>query len=80
VNLAGGYGNRAKKSKAYVIYMNGTLSRLKGNTAKKIEAGSEIVVPSKADRRRTSTAEILSMSSTSASMAAVVASLVNLFK
>lgn len=80
VNLAGGYGNRAKKSKAYVIYMNGTLSRLKGKTAKKIEAGSEIVVPSKSEKRRTSTAEIMSMSSTSASMAAVVASLVNLFK
>jgi protein involved in polysaccharide export with SLBB domain len=80
VNLAGGYANRAKKSKCYVIYMNGTLSRLRNKTANHIEPGCEIVVPVKAERRKTSTAEILSMSSTSASMAAVVASLVNLFK
>jgi protein involved in polysaccharide export with SLBB domain len=80
INLAGGYGDRAKKRRAYVIYMNGTLSRLKNNTAKKIEPGSEIVVPSKAERRKTTAAEILGMSSTATSMAAVVASLVNLFK
>jgi protein involved in polysaccharide export with SLBB domain len=80
INLAGGYGDRAKKRRAYVIYMNGTLSRLNNNTAKKIEPGSEIVVPSKAERRKTTAAEILGMSSTATSMAAVVASLVNLFK
>jgi hypothetical protein len=80
VNLAGGYGNRAKRQKAYVIYMNGTLSRLKTKTARKIEPGSEIVVPVKSEKRRTSAAEIMGMSSTATSMAAVVASLVNLFK
>ena len=80
INQAGGYGNLAKKKKAYVIYMNGTVSRLKSNNRKAIEPGCEIIVPSKEEKKRLSTAEILSMGSTTASLAAVVASLVNLFK
>lgn len=80
INQAGGYGNLAKKKKAYVIYMNGTVSRLKSSNRKAIEPGCEIIVPSKEEKKRLSTAEILSMGSTTASLAAVVASLVNLFK
>lgn len=80
INQAGGYGNLAKKRKAYVIYMNGTVSRLKSSNRKAIEPGCEIIVPSKEEKKRMSAAEILSMGSTTASLAAVVASLVNLFK
>lgn len=80
INQAGGYGNLAKKKKAYVVYMNGTLSRLKSRDKKAIEPGCEIIVPSKEEKKRMSTAEILGMGSTTASIAAMIATMVNLFK
>lgn len=80
INQAGGYGNLAKKKKAYVVYMNGTVSRLKSRDKKAIEPGCEIIVPSKEEKKRMSTAEILGMGSTTASIAATIATMVNLFK
>ena len=80
INQAGGYGNLAKKKKAYVVYMNGTVSRLKARDRKAIEPGCEIIVPSKEEKKRMSTAEILGMGSTTASIAAMIATMVNLFK
>ncbi len=80
INQAGGYGNRAKKSKAYVIYMNGTVAKLKSGNSSMIEPGCEIIVPSKDEKKRMSTAEILGMGSTTASLATMIVSLVNLFK
>ncbi len=80
INQAGGYGNMAKKKKAYVVYMNGTVSRLKARDRKAIEPGCEIIVPSKEEKKRMSTAEILGMGSTTASIAAMIATMVNLFK
>lgn len=80
INQAGGYGNLAKKKKAYVVYMNGTVSRLKSRDKKAIEPGCEIIVPSKEEKKRMSTAEILGMGSTTASIASMIATMVNLFK
>lgn len=80
INQAGGYGNLAKKKKAYVVYMNGTVSRMKSRDKKAIEPGCEIIVPSKEEKKRMSTAEILGMGSTTASIAAMIATMVNLFK
>lgn len=80
INQAGGYGNLAKKKKVYVVYMNGTVSRLKSRDKKAIEPGCEIIVPSKEEKKRMSTAEILDMGSTTASIAAMIATMVNLFK
>lgn len=80
INQAGGYGNLAKKKKAYVVYMNGTVSRLKSRDKKAIEPGCEIIVPSKEEKKRMSTAKILGMGSTTASIAAMIATMVNLFK
>lgn len=80
INQAGGYGNLAKKKKAYVVYMNGTVSRLKSRDNKAIEPGCEIIVPSKEEKRRMSATEILGMGSTTASIAAMIATMVNLFK
>lgn len=80
INQAGGYGNLAKKKKAYVVYMNGTVSRLKSRDKKAIEPGCEIIVPSKEEKKRMSTAEILGMGSTTASISAMIATMVNLFK
>ena len=46
INQAGGYGNNARRSRTYILYQNGTVSKAKGNA--KIEPGCEIIVPSKA--------------------------------
>ena len=77
IGAAGGYGSRAKRSKVYIVYMNGNVT--KGNRANaKIEPGCEIVVPTKKDRRQMSTAEILSMGSSAASMTTMIATIVSL--
>ena len=80
INQAGGYGNMAKKKKVYVVYMNGTVSRLKARNARAIEPGCEIIVPSKAEKKHMAMAEILGISSTTATIAAMVATMANAFK
>lgn len=80
INMAGGYGDMAKKRKAYVVYLNGTVARAKKSSSGLIQPGCEIIVPSKKEKRRMQLAEILGMSSATATMAAMVATLVNTFK
>lgn len=80
INQAGGYGNMAKKKKVYVVYRNGTVSRLKARNASAIEPGCEIIVPSKAEKKHMAMAEILGISSTTATIAAMVATMANAFK
>ncbi|MBR4920992.1 MAG: SLBB domain-containing protein [Prevotella sp.] len=46
INQAGGFGNRAKKSKTWIVYQNGTMAQVGHGT--KIEPGCEIIVPTKA--------------------------------
>ena len=80
INQAGGYGNRARKSRVYAVYLNGEVSRLKGRTANLIQPGCEIVIPTKEERKRMSTGEVISIGSSVASLAAVIVSMVQLFK
>lgn len=80
VNQAGGFGNDARKRRAYVVHMNGTASRLKSGGAKEIEPGCEIIVPSKDPKKKMSPAEIIGMGTSAASLATMIATLVNLFK
>lgn len=80
INMAGGYGDMAKKRKAYVVYLNGTVARAKKSSSSLIQPGCEIIIPSKKEKQRMQLAEILGMSSTTATMAAMVATLVNTFK
>lgn len=60
--------------------MNGTVSRLKSRDKKAIEPGCEIIIPSKDEKKRMSPAEIIGLSTSTASMATMIATLVNLFK
>ena len=78
VDKAGGWGNRAKKSRAYIVYMNGTVAPV-GKGAKP-EPGCEIVVPTKPEGRKMSTGEIVSIASGSASIAAMIATIANIIK
>ena len=80
IKRAGGYGSNARKSRVYAVYMNGSVELIRHNRAKDIEPGCEIVVPSKETKNRMSTAEMLSIGSSSASIAAVVATIANLLK
>ena len=80
IDQAGGYGNNAKKRKAYVVYMNGTVARPRSSSSKAIEPGCEIIVPTKDRRNRMSPAEIIGMGTSAASLATMIATLVNLFK
>lgn len=77
IKAAGGYGNRAKRSKAYIVYMNGNVSKASSG---KVEPGCEIVVPSKGEKARMTTGEYISLGTSAASLATMVATLVNLFK
>ena len=76
VNVAGGYSRNARKSGAYVIYMNGMVSK---SSKAKVEPGCEIVVPSKI-RRLSSPAEILGIGSSMSSIAAMIATIANMAK
>lgn len=80
INQAGGFSSDARKRKVFVINLNGKASKLKLNSKKAIEPGSEIVVPTKEKKDRSAMAEIMTMASLSASLAAVVASIVRLVK
>lgn len=79
ISQAGGYAQRAKKSRAFVIYMNGTVTIAKGNRTK-LSPGCEIVVPTKQPRKGMSLAEIMSLASSTTSMAAMVTSILNMTK
>ncbi len=80
IDMAGGYGENARKKKAYVIYLNGTVSRVKKNNSTLIQPGCEIVVPSKKERQGLKLADIMGMGSMTATIAAMVATLANSFK
>ena len=77
INAAGGFAQNARKSGAYIIYMNGLMSKV--SEGAKVEPGCEIVVPSKISRRM-SPAETMSIGSGIASIAAMIATIVNLVK
>lgn len=76
ISQSGGYAQRAKKNRVFVIYMNGTVTVAKGNRTK-LTPGCEIVVPLKPQRRGMGLAEIMSLASSTTSMAAMVTSIIN---
>lgn len=79
LDQAGGYALNAKKSKKFVIYMNGQVARIKGSDKTKIEPGCEIIVPTKKDKK-TNIGEILGYASSFGSLATMFATLTNLIK
>ena len=79
IEQAGGYGNRAKKSKAYIVYMNGQVKKARSHSSSIIEPGCEIIIPSK-EKNPHSLQNILSIATTSASLATMIASIANILK
>lgn len=79
VQMAGGYGYRTKKSKSYVIYLNGTVQKARRWSKGAIEPGCEIVIPQKAEKKN-SLESILSISTTAASLGTMIATIGNILK
>ena len=79
IDMAGGYGFRSKKNKAYVIYMNGTVARARRFSKGAVQPGCEIVVPKKRDKDST-LQEIISISTTAASLGTMIATIGNIIK
>lgn len=78
INQAGGYNDNARKRQTYIIYMNGNVA--KADRKHKPAPGCEIVVPTKTKGNRLSTAEILTIGTSTASIATMIATLVNILK
>ncbi|MFR4462917.1 MAG: SLBB domain-containing protein, partial [Bacteroides xylanisolvens] len=79
LNQAGGYSENAKKSKKFIVYMNGQVTKVKGSGKKQIEPGCEIIVPSKA-KKKTNMGNILGYATTFSTLGMMVASIANLIK
>lgn len=76
IDQAGGFSNKAKKRQTYIIYMNGTVAKVAHNA--KPMPGCEIVVPAKSTTKM-STAETLTIGTSVASIATMIATLANIF-
>ena len=79
LNQAGGYSDNAKKSKKFIVYMNGQVTKVKGSGKKQIEPGCEIIVPSRS-KKRTNVGEILGYATSFSSLGMMIASIANLIK
>lgn len=77
INQAGGFSNRAKKSQAFIIYMNGMVAKV--SEGAKPKPGCEIFVPQKKVTTM-SIAEKMSMGTSIASIATMIATLANVLK
>ena len=77
IRQAGGFGDRAKKRHAYVVYQNGTIALAK---KAKIEPGCEVVVPTKAPRDASALQQWLSIGTTAASLTTMFATIYNILK
>ncbi len=78
IDQAGGYGQRARKNKAFIVYLNGTVAKAKRSTP--IEPGCQIIVPSKPNTSNTDWTKILTLATTFSSVAALGATITNIFK
>ena len=77
VEQAGGFGQRAKKRHAFIVYQNGTMARASKG---KIEPGCEIIVPTKAKRENLSIGQWLGIGTSLASLGTMFATIANLTK
>lgn len=78
IDQAGGYGQRAKKGKAFIVYMNGSVAKAKRNTP--IEPGCQIIIPSKPEKMGTDWTKVLALATSLSSVATMAATITNIFK
>ncbi len=78
IDQAGGYGQRAKKGKAFIVYMNGSVAKAKRNTP--IEPGCQIIIPSKPEKMGTDWTKVLALATSFSTVATMAATITNIFK
>jgi protein involved in polysaccharide export with SLBB domain len=78
IDLAGGVSSSGKRSQTIIIYMNGMVA--KADRKHKPRPGCQIVVPTKARRRGLGLTEWLSIGTSTASIATMIATIANLVK
>ena len=71
--MAGGFGNRAKKSKVFIVYQNGTVGLAKKGAQP--EPGCEIVIPSKKRRDPVSLRDLIGVTTPLTSIAMLIVAL-----
>ncbi len=80
IKRAGGFADRAHKSHVYAIYMNGSVQQLGRRASRDIQPGCEIVVPTKPQRDKMTPQEMMTIGTSTASIATMIATLVNILK
>ncbi len=82
ISQAGGFANGARKTKAFIIYMNGQVAKVRGSGRGMVEPGCEIIVPikdkTKAEKWNIQT--ILGIASSIGSLGLTAASVANILK
>ena len=78
IELAGGVSSSGKRSQTIIIYMNGMVA--KADRKHKPRPGCQIVVPTKARKRGLGLTEWLSIGTSTASIATMIATIANLIK
>lgn len=77
INEAGGYGNGAKRSKAYILYQNGKVSKASKG---KVEPGCEIIVPNKTRSAADNISMFTNVGTSLATIVTMIATVTNLIK
>ncbi|WP_232835075.1 SLBB domain-containing protein [Pleomorphovibrio marinus] len=81
INRAGGFDNRAKRRRTYVVYANGEVARTKNfllfNVYPKVEPGAEIIVPTKGPRIPIRPGELVGLTTGLATIALLMTQILN---
>ena len=80
IKRAGGYGDNARKSRVYAVYANGSVELLSHSSKKAVQPGCTIVVPSKKQKNKMTTAEYAAMGTSAASIATMMVTIANILK
>lgn len=80
IKRAGGYGDNARKARVYAVYMNGAVELISHRSKKAVEPGCTIVVPSKKQKNKMTTAEYAAMGTSAASIATMMVTIANILK
>ena len=77
VNQGGGFGAHSKKSRTFIVYANGMVSKASKG---KVEPGCEIIVPSRTTTPQETLSTITGMATSLATMVTMIATVTNLIK
>lgn len=82
ISQAGGYANGARKTKAFIIYMNGQVAKVNGAGRGMVEPGCEIIVPikDKTKAEKWNVQSIMGIATSLGSLGLTAASIANILK